>query len=267
MGLRASIVVGCLVLARTAHADERVECARAYEQTQRLQQQGEAGKALEAAERCARPTCPALLAEECKPWVAQLRDQLLPHLEVRARGSDGCMLREVTVEVDRVKQTSQDIVVDVGIHEVRAFDPLTGRIEERTDNLAPKERSIVELSFAPEGTTCVRPGGFLAPTPEPSRVGPKVALGLGITGGVLLVGGLSLGAIGALKRNNLDTCRPNCSDSAISGTRTFFVLGDVVGGVGIAALVAAGAVFLFTRTDDSDVAAAPLAPDGLRVRF
>ena len=260
-------VLLCAVLASTtdaasAHADERAECARAYEQAQRLQQSGENRKALAAAERCAQPSCPGLLAEECKPWVTQIRKQL-SHIEVRVIANDGCPAHEVTIEIDRVKVAlSGASVVDPGIHEVRAIDTRTKRVADKTINATSGELHVVELGFASDGAACADPVA-------PSTGGvPKVAVGLGIAGGALLLTGVVLGGIGAMKRSDLDACKPGCSNDDIDGARTFFVAGDVIGAVGILALGAATAAYFLASSDpDSRASAVRATPRGMLVRF
>lgn len=260
-------VVLCAALATalgttTAHADERAECARAYEQSQRLQQRGENGKALAAAERCAQPTCPALLAEECKPWVAQIKKQLA-RLEVHVIGPDGCSARDAAIEIDRVKHAqSAALFVDPGIHEVRVVDTATKRIADKTINATTGEVHVVELGFAPAGAVCTAPGESAA------RGVPKVAVGLGIAGGALLLTGVVLGVIGAVKRSDLDACKPGCSNDDIDGARTFFVAGDVIGAVGIVTLGAATAAFFLGRGEsDTRSSALRALPQGFQIRF
>jgi len=245
--LAISILLSSAVVSTSARGDERVECARAYEQAQRLQQSGENRKALDAAQRCAQPTCPALLAEECKPWVAQISQQL-SRLEVHVVGSDACPAHDFAIEIDRVKQPAgSELLVDPGVHEVRVVDPATKRTADRTINAAAGQRHVVELGFAPPGAVCE--GASQAVAPPPSSGIPKAAVGLGIAGGTLLLTGIVLGVVGVVKRSDLDSCKPGCSADAISGARTFFLAGDVVGGVGVLALGAAAAVYFLARGD------------------
>lgn len=248
--------------ASTAHADERAECARAYEQSQRLQQRGENAKALAAAERCAQPSCPALLAEECKPWVTQIQKQL-SRVEVHVIGSNGCPAHDPAIEIDRVRRTQAGaIFVDPGIHEVRAVDAATKRIVDKTINATTGDVQVVELGFAAEGVVCTEPGA------SSGRGIPKVAVGLGIAGGALLLTGVVLGVVGAVKRSDLDACKPACSNDQIDGARSFFVAGDVIGAVGILTLGAAAAAFFLGRGDDATRSSAIMpGPRGLQIRF
>jgi hypothetical protein len=259
-------IVAATTTATFAHADERAECAHAYEQAQRLQQSGEMGKALAAAERCAQPSCPALLADECKPWMMKIREQLAT-VQVRASGFDGCPLRDATVEIDRVKHLPfTDLLVDPGIHEVRVVDTATTRVVDKTINVAHGERREVDLGFADTGVVC---GAATRPeAPPATSTTPKVAIGLGIAGGGLLLTGVVLGIIGASKRSDLDDCKPSCSSDRIDATRVFFVAGDVIGGVGILALGTAAAVYFLGR-GDAGVRATSIRviPKGIEVVF
>lgn len=257
-----SAVLASSMGAVSARADERAECARAYEQAQRLQQSGENRKALSAAERCALPTCPALLAEECKPWVTQIRKQL-SRIEVHVVASAGCPPHDVSIEIDRVKVTqSGPTFVDPGIHEVRAVDIRTKRIADKTINATSGELHLVELGFPPDGAACSDP------VADKSGGVPKVAVGLGVAGGALLLTGFVLGGIGASKRGDLDACKPGCSNDDIDGARTFFVVGDVIGAVGILTLGAATAAFFLGRGDpDTRSTSLRAVPRGFQVRF
>ena len=100
--LLLSVALGLAFLAhpRQAHADEAEtkECAAAYEHTQRLQQKSDLISALDEAERCSRPSCPALLKDECSRWASELKPKL-PSLIIRVRGRDGCSQTNVKVDI------------------------------------------------------------------------------------------------------------------------------------------------------------------------
>src|SRR3989442_14485869 len=91
-------LLACCALAGRAAADERVECAHAYEQTQRLRQKGELLASLDDAERCARATCPQLLQQECARWTGEIKSKL-PTLVVRIRGADACTKPNAQIDI------------------------------------------------------------------------------------------------------------------------------------------------------------------------
>jgi hypothetical protein len=253
-----SVALSGLVL-REAHADERVDCATAYEQTQRLQQKSELIAALDAADRCARPTCPALLRDDCVKWSAEIRPKL-PELLVRVRAADGCEQQAARVEIGGASRKAPDaeaFLVDPGVHEVKVVDPVTKREKTQTINFAQGERRDIDIDFAAAGVTCAE-----KPAPRATRVPlervPKVTLIVGSVGGGLVLVGATLGLVGVVKRSDLDECKPSCSTERIDDVRPFFVAGDVVAGCGVLALAAA--VVTFFAADRSVVTSSTSRP-------
>src|SRR5262249_17243566 len=149
-----SRMLGCALIAmlgaKDAYADERAECAAAYEQTQRLQQKSELIAALDAAERCARATCPSLLRNECARWGPEI-DAKLPGIVIRVRGSDGCMHDDATLSLTtptRKDPDSETILLDPGVHEIKVTDPSSSEQKTQTINFAPGERRDIDVDFA-----------------------------------------------------------------------------------------------------------------------
>lgn len=243
--LRVIVTASCVasvLVSPAARADERSECASAYTQTQRHQQKDETLRAFEEARRCARDTCPALLVAECKEWASELREKV-SKLEVSARGIDGCAAVDHAVQVDRVTRTEGDIFVAPGIHEIRVVDT-KGRILDETIDVAPGETRKLSFDFAPPGATCSS-----GPTPWDKPPIPTPTKVLVLSGGALLLTGVTLGLIGVAKRGSLDDCRPGCSSDQIAGVENFFVAGDIVGAVGLVAAAAGALVYLVARGD------------------
>jgi hypothetical protein len=243
---RARGVVALLVVlfAGDARADERVECAKAYEQTQRLRQKNELLSALDDAHRCARPTCPELLRKECTQWSSEIEAKL-PRLTARVRGADGCFRRDPIIEVSGAHRAMPDgnVALDPGVHELRVVDSVSGSTKTQTIDFAEGERRDIDFDFAPPDLACGATAPPPPPPPPPSRQIPTTSIVLGAVGGGLLLTGMTLGIIGAVKRGDLNDCKPNCSSDRIDGVRTFFVAGDVIGGLGLLTLGAGVAVY------------------------
>jgi hypothetical protein len=243
-----AIVVASGTVAGRAGADEMRECATAYEQTQRLQQKSQLVAALEAAERCARPTCPDLLKNECAQWSKEIQSKI-PKLVVHVRDGEGCDRTDAKIEVAGASRKEGDtLLVDPGRHEIVVTDPVSSGSKTHSIDFAPGERREIDVVFATDGAVC---GGPSAPKPSGQRI-PKLTLVLGGVGGGLVLAGATLGAIGAIKTNDLDECKPNCSQERIDGVRPFFVAGDVIAGFGVLLLGAAVITYL---SDDGKSAA------------
>lgn len=243
-----AIVVASGTVAGRAGADEMRECATAYEQTQRLQQKSQLVAALEAAERCARPTCPDLLKNECAQWSKQIEAKI-PKLVVHVRDGDGCDRTDAEIEVAGASRREGDtLLVDPGKHEIVVRDPASSGSKTQTIDFAQGERREIDVVFAPDGAVCKGPSSSKLPW---QRI-PKVTLVLGGVGGGLVLAGATLGAIGAIKTSDLDECKPNCSQESIDGVRPFFVAGDVIAGIGVLVL---GAAVITYFSDDAKSAA------------
>ena len=229
--------------------DETRECAAAYEMTQRHQQKSKLVDALDSAERCARPSCPSLLRDECVSWAADLRSKL-PSLVVRVRGADGCAQKDAKLDVDGNTRNSprlDALLVDPGVHEVKVTDPVSGQTKTQRINFAPGERRDIDVDFASSDAVCAG-GGLKTPIGRISTL----TLALGGVGAGLVLTGAGVGLIGASKRAYLDDCRPGCSRERIDEVRPFFLVGDVLAGFGILAL---GAAVMTYFASDSKAAA------------
>lgn len=259
------VVVALLSSAPLAHADERAECAKAYEQAQRLSQQDQMTKALDAAQRCARATCPALLSSECREWTTQFKGRLV-RLVLDVRGTDACTARDYRVEIDRVlRPENGDLLVDPGVHEVRVIDA-NGKTKEETVDLAAGSRRSLTFDFAAAGAQC---SGESSGGAKSASSVPTPAIVLWVAGGVMLATGITVGLVGAGKRGDLDDCKPNCTRDRLDETQIFFTVGDIVGGVGLASLAAGALVYFLVKNDVQPRGGTTtgLTPNGFSVRF
>lgn len=244
------VAVSLLVDAGPARADERDECAAAYERTQRARQRSELATAADAAQRCARASCPAILRDECTQWVDEIRKKQ-PRFVIRVRDGEGCPRDDAHIDVAGVSAREDgDFVVDPGRHAVVVHDPSSPRTKSLSIDLTPGERRDIDVDFGAANAVCRRSPPF-----------STLTVGLGATGAGLVAVGVTLGIIGAAKRGGLDDCRPNCSASRLDTVRPFFVSGDVLGGLGILFLGAA-AVTYFTHWPSARVSS-----NGLFLQF
>ena len=223
-----------------AGADDLHDCAAAYEQTQRLQQKSELVSALDAADRCAKPVCPALLKDDCTKWQTELKGKL-PSVILHVRGADGCPRPEAQVSIDGNfrKGERASLLLDPGTHEITVLDPTTNQSRKQSLNLGPGEKRDIDIDFARPGAVCPHPS-------ESTPIGkvPTISLIAGSVGAGFVLLGAGLGIVGAVKRGGLDDCKPNCTDDRVDGVRPFFIAGDITAGIGLVA-IAIGAISYF----------------------
>lgn len=258
------LALGALLAPEVAVADDLHECAAAYEQTQRLQQKSETLAAIEAAERCAKPVCPALLRDDCTRWASELPAKL-PSLVLHVRGGDGCPRPEAQVTLDGPfrKGSGSSLLLDPGTHEITVVDPTTNQSRKQSLNMSPGEKRDIDVDFAPPGAVCPRPQQStpIGKVPTISLIAVTVGAGFVLTGA-------GLGLVGASKRSDLDDCKPSCSDERVDAVRPFFIAGDVLAGVGVVAL-ALGAISYFVLQPKRQTTAASwyFGPSGAGATF
>ena len=245
MSIRSSVfflglVTATLLAPSIASADDLRDCAAAYEQTQRLQQKSELLSAMDAANQCAKPVCPALLRDDCTKWAAELSTKI-PSIVLHVRGGDGCARPEARVTIDAPSRKGEGaaLLVDPGTHEITVVDPRTNSSRTQTFNLVSGEKRDIDVDFARPGAVCPRPQ-------ESTPIGrvPTISLIAGTVGAGFVLVGAGLGIVGATKRSDLDDCKPFCSADRVDSVRPFFIAGDIVAGVGVLAL-ALGAISYF----------------------
>lgn len=259
-----ALVVLAVAGPRRAEADDLHDCASAYEQTQRLQQKNQLVDALEAANKCAMPVCPQVLRDDCTKWTSDL-EKKLPSVVLHVRAADGCALPEAKVTLDGAsrKGTGGALFVDPGTRTIDVIDPGTNQEKRETMSLGAGERRDVDIDFGKPGAICPRPS-------EETPIGrvPTISLIAGTTGGGFIVIGAGLGIVGAIKRGDLDSCKPNCPDSRLSSVRPWLVAGDVFAGIGIvAAAVGVISYFVLQPSKHPKTTGWFLTPDGAGATF
>jgi hypothetical protein len=234
--------------ASPARADERAECAKSYEQTQRLRQESNMVRAIEDADRCAQASCPDLLRNECATWAKELRASVA-RIVIHVRGGDGCAAVEpAIVPSPRARRDGDGWIVDPGVQELTVSDPSSARTKKVQLDLRPGERREIDVDFAESNATCTKP---TAPSPADgggaSRRIPPVSVGLASVGAGFIVLGGALGIIGAGKRDDLERCKP-CSQDRLDAVKPYFVIGDTVAAIGLVSIGAAIAVYFAVQS-------------------
>jgi hypothetical protein len=230
-----------LATSRAAYADEKAECAKAYEQTQRLRQESNAVRAIEDADRCAQPSCPDLLRNECATWAKELRASVA-RIVIHVRGGDGCAAEQANVvSSPRARRDGDGWMIDPGVQELTVSDPSSSRTKKVQFDLRPGERREIDVDFAEPNATCAKGGGASSADASSRRI-PPVSVGLASVGAGFIVLGGALGIIGAGKRSDLEDCKP-CSQDRLDAVKPYFVIGDTVAAIGLVSIGAAIAVY------------------------
>lgn len=225
-------------------------CMDAYVQAQRLRRED---KLLEAQEQllvCAHNKCPKALRTDCVMWSAEVEESI-PTVVFEVKGPDGTDLVDAKVMADGELVAEQidgkPVPIDPGVHalrfEVEGQEPLEQQIVVRTGEknrlvavqFEPDEPPVEEQLAVPEPVTA--DSGTKRPTPVAAYV----------------LGGVGLAALGgftymALKFEgqvqDLEQCKPNCTQGQVDDASKTRTLSFIPLGVGLASLGAATYLYL-----------------------
>jgi hypothetical protein len=234
-----------------ARGDDSVatQCIAAAEQSQPLRRDGKLKAAREELVACSRSVCPSVVRSDCTKWLVDL-DALMPSVVFRAVDAAGVDLRDVRVLVDgqQVAQSldGKEIEIDPGVHALRFEHAESAPIDQQVVVRTAERHRIVSATFA------AAPAASLTPPPSSPEhsAGSKRSVVFPITliaagaAGVGLASYFWLSGLGD-RSTMASGCAPThaCAPSAVDSARGKLVIGDVSGGIGIAA-AALGAGFL-----------------------
>ncbi len=240
-----------------------------------------AGKLLEARSRfevCARDTCPEVVSQSCKRWLAQVEADL-PSVQFSARDQDGLDVSDVEVSIDgKPAMTPGPGAVDIDPGEHTFVFRHQGSVNVTRRVVIDKGTKKVGVSviFSPAPARTPAPS---ASRPQqrrdterqsasgPSRPVPTLSWVLGGIGVAGLASFATFGTLGLVQRGG-----SNCAQSAPHGTFnscqssafTKFRVADILLGVAVVGLGAATWVYLkrptiYERSTAFAVGVAPTA--------
>ncbi|MGC4088778.1 MAG: hypothetical protein QM756_12935 [Polyangiaceae bacterium] len=239
-------------------APTREECLTAHQSAQEMKRKGELVEAQAQLAICSSVGCPGAIISDCGQWIADL-EQTTPSIVFDVR-LDGKQVSEFVIHVDGaiVSDPSKAFKVNPGRHVVRAE---IGQLAPQEETLALPEGQrmrLVNFDFKsaaaePSAPTSSAPVAPVVPT-EPNRPTPVAVYPLLVVGGVGLAGFGVLSFLGKSKQSDLeDSCKPHCTDEDLKPMKTNYLIGDIAGGVGVAALIGAGIVYLARPTEGPQV--------------
>lgn len=239
-----------------ARADQVDACIAAAEQSQVLRRDGHLVAAHESLLVCARDACPRAIQKDCKRWLGEV-EVALPTVVIRAADAAGGDVVSGRVTLDGKPYdgalTGRAFNVDPGEHALRV-ESGDGVSEQRIVVRQGERDRLITLQFVAKA----------APAQGAIPSGAWVLGGVGAAG---LAAGVVLWAVGRGEHGTLvATCgvTHDCDPAAVDRARTKLVVGDIVFGVGLAAV---GAAVWWGITGSSapriPVRASPVAGGGL----
>jgi hypothetical protein len=243
-----ALPVTLLLLSSTASSaapKKQQQCIAAAESGQQLRSSSKLFEARKAFAVCTASTCPAVIRRDCGRWIEEL-EALIPTVSVKLEDATGAEVTEGRVLLD-------------GEPFARSVDGQATPIDpgRRVFTWVRNEAATIEEAFLVregERNKVIRlrvPAPTLGPPPPPPAAAhtssplPWVVGGAGVA---LAGAGAIFWGIGLNDRSTLSsTCASShtCAQSDVEASHTKLVIGDVLLGVGVVALVAA--VYLFVR--------------------
>ena len=234
------------------------------------QRQRRAKKLIEAKtamRECAMSECPTMVQQDCLQWIQSIDEQtpsIVFSIEADGKTVTGA---KITIDDHDVEtSTANAVPLNPGPHtyvvSYPPYEPQSGSLNV----LEGQRYRVFNVRFEQAKPATPEP----APRPvvrketlRPIPLGTWVLLGVGVAGAGAFAG---MGLTGKSQEAELrDVCSPNCTDHDTKSMRTLYVGADIAAGVGAAALISAGVVFLTRPSYEREVAVgiAPL-PGGFQ---
>lgn len=256
----AASVLSALSLVLTTHAasaqssepatpavPDRAACVTAHTNAQEMKRSGKLLEAESELKICASSGCPGAIISDCGQWISDL-EQTTPSLifEVRV---DGKQAAEFDVQVDgaSVSDHTKAHRVNPGRHVVRVQVPNFEPKEETLVLPEGQRMRLVAFSFDSPRAEPSQVPGPLPPAEEPLMERPTPILVYPLLGvGVAGLGSFGVfSLLGRSEESELEkTCAPGCTSTQLESMKRYYLIGDISAGVGAAALVGAGIVYL-----------------------
>lgn len=234
------------------------------------QRQRRAKKLIEAKtamRECAMSECPTMVQQDCLQWIQSI-DEQTPSI-VFSIEADGKPVTNAKITIDDQEvdaSAASAIPLNPGLHTYVVSNPPYAPQSGTLTVLEGQRYRIFNVRFEqPKPVTPQPPARPVVRTEtvRPVPLGTWVLLGVGVAGAGAFAG---MGLIGRSQEAELkDVCSPNCTDHDVKSMKTLYVGADIAAGVGAAALIAAGVVFLTRPSYEREVAVgiAPL-PGGVQ---
>lgn len=225
-----------------AEAAQRTQCFEAHRSAQELKRESKFVEAHAHLLICSEGGCPGAIIEDCGSWLGDL-EQLTPSVvfQVDVDGKDAPDA-QIFIDDVAVQNTSGGVQVNPGSHTIRASIPGAEPLTQKVNLPAGQRMRLITFKFESAPASALPSAQPVDKPVRPVPIAVYPLLGVGVAG--LAAFGV-LASLGKAEQNKLkDSCAPNCSADDMSKMKTMYLIGDISAGVGAAALVAAGIVYM-----------------------
>jgi hypothetical protein len=243
--LTSALLSSSLATPAAAAPKKQQQCIAAAESGQQLRSTSKLIEARRAFGACTANTCPAVIRRDCGRWIDEL-DLATPTITVKLEDATGAEVAEGRVLMDGEPlpraSDGRATPIDPGVHRFAWLRDEGSSVEEQFIVREGEHNRVLVLRVPPVTLGPPPPVTREAPAPGPL---PWVVGGAGVA---LATAGVIFWGIGLNDRSTLSsTCASShsCAQSDVESSHTKLVIGDVLIGVGLVAMV--GAAYLFLR--------------------
>jgi len=224
-----------------ARADARQACVAAADSGQTQRDQGKLVEAKESFVACARDVCPAVVANQCATWLAEVsRD--IPTVSLRATDASGKELIDVQVLIDGTTKLEaldgRATPINPGVHRLRFAHAGDADAEQEVLVHVGDRARPIEGHFG-GNQAGVAPRTDVARSPEAQKASFRFPLLAGVSFGVSAVSCITMGVLVGTTASDVNhlraTCAGSCSQSEVDSANTRVVVANVAMGLGIVA--------------------------------
>lgn len=236
-------------------------CVHYHMEAQRQRRAKKLIEAKAAMRECAMSECPMMVQQDCLQWIQSIDEQtptIVFSIEADGKPVTGAKVTIDDRDVDASAGTA--VVLNPGPHTYVVSNPPYAPQSGTLNVLEGQRYRVFTVRFEQQ-----KPATPEAPprplvrteTVRPVPLGTWVLLGVGVAGAGAFAG---MGLTGKSQEDELkDVCSPNCTDHDTKSMRSLYLGADIAAGVGAAALIAAGVVFI-TRPSYERQVAVGIAP-------
>jgi len=233
----------------------RAQCLEAHRNAQELKQSSKLLEAQEHLRVCSSGSCPGAIITDCGNWISEL-EQVTPSMifELRLDGKEAFDAK-LFVDGKLVVDRAHAVKVNPGRHTVRVELPPFEPREQDVVLPEGQRMRLISVEFAtkaneppPVAPAPVAPAPKETVRPTPVIVYPLLTLGIA---GLGSFGAFSF--LGKSEQNDLEkTCSPDCTKAELEPMKRWYLIGDISGGVGAAALIGTAIVYFARPTKEVD---------------
>src|SRR4051812_47114919 len=235
-------------------------CVYYHLEAQRQRRAKKLVEAKTAMRQCAMSECPTMVQQDCLQWIQSI-DEQTPSVvfSIEADGKPVTSAKVTIDDHDVEASTANAVPLNPGPHTYVVSNPPYAPQSGTLNVLEGQRYRVFNVRFEQDkpATPPPPPPVVRTETVRPVPLGTWVLLGVGVVG----AGGFAgMGLMGKSQERELrDVCSPNCTDHDLKSMKSLYLGADIAAGVGAAALIAAGVVFL-TRPSYERQVAVGIAP-------